>query len=126
MSTDFGAAATARAIDANQLRLGQRSCGAVYKAGYSVECRLKALLMRMGRSFPTSGQQGHNLRALWAAAGFGIHDLSGARRAFIEFWSTDLRYEAQLPPGTDYDMLFDGVIGLSGYIQLKLRSARRR
>jgi len=51
------------------------SAGPVYLAGYAVECSLKALLQRRGRSFPAYGTQGHNLRALWNRSGLTLGDI---------------------------------------------------
>src|SRR5260370_167884 len=109
MSVDFAMAAQERAADADRLWAAQRHCGALYMAGYAVECRLKTLLQRGGRKFPTSGSEGHNLRGLWEAAGLALRDQSGRKKQFLEFWSTNLRYQPRLPEGTDHLGLYEGV-----------------
>jgi HEPN domain-containing protein len=52
-----------------------QSIASVYLAGYAIECTLKALLHKQGRSFPRGGRDGHNLRQLWEDCGFRVSDL---------------------------------------------------
>lgn len=113
-----------RGVDASTLKREGRFLAAVYMAGYAVECRLKALLQSRGKRFPTSGQEGHHLRGLWEAAGLRLHDIHGNRRLFIDFWTTDLRYEQSLPGGTDFDALYLGSIELAGYVQKRIRRSK--
>jgi hypothetical protein len=51
-------AARARSQEANCLAKEGYPCGALYLAGYVVECRLKELLNKMGKPFPKSGPLG--------------------------------------------------------------------
>ncbi|HLH69138.1 MAG TPA: HEPN domain-containing protein [Candidatus Dormibacteraeota bacterium] len=119
------AAANERSTDARRLFDTGRHCGAIYMAGYAVECRLKALLEGLGRNFPRAGASGHDLYRLWEAAGFRLQDLKGYRRDFVMTWSTDLRYQPDLPKGANADVLYKGAIELCGYLQTRLRNLRR-
>jgi HEPN domain-containing protein len=114
-----------RARDMTALWEAGRHHGAIYMAGYVVECRLKELLQRSGRSFPTTGRAGHNLQTLWEAAGFKVLDLHENRRFFMEFWNTDLRYQSTSST-TDYEALRAGAIGLSGYLEKQIKRKVRR
>ncbi len=118
------AAANERSTDAQRLFGAGRHCGAIYMAGYAVECRLKALLEGLGRNFPRAGASGHDLCRLWEAAGFRLRDLKGYRRDFVTTWSTDLRYRSDLPKGADADVLYQGAIELCGYLQTRRHDHR--
>jgi len=83
--------ARARAAESSVLEQNGHMCGAVYLAGYVIECHLKSLLNKMSKPFPRSGRTGHNLIGLWDAAGLRSRDLRGHRRAFLELWDTNLR-----------------------------------
>ncbi len=118
------AAANERSTDAQRPFGAGRHCGAIYMAGYAVECRLKALLEGLGRNFPRAGASGHDLCRLWEAAGFRLRDLKGYRRDFVMTWSTDLRYRSDLPKGADADVLYRGAIELCGYLQTRRHDHR--
>jgi hypothetical protein len=122
--SDFGDVASERGQDATVLRREGRRLAAVYMVGYVVECRLKDYLRRRRISFPAAGRGGHHLRGLWEAAGFRVSDLSGAKRLFIDQWSTSLRYECLLPAGIDSNSLYQGAVELVGYIQVRTRRLR--
>lgn len=115
---------TERASDARSLKDQERSVAAVYMAGYAVECKLKALIRCMNRKPPTSGPRGHDLRGLWEAAGFRVNDIGGYKRLFLQNWNTDLRYQNNLPNGTDCDSLYKGAQELAGFIQKKIRNRK--
>jgi HEPN domain-containing protein len=122
----FDEVAIERAKDASMLRQGGRPHGAVYLPGYAVECRLKAILQRMGVSFPASGPEGHHLRDLWRAAGFDLETISAHRRHFIRTWSTDMRYQVTLGGEVDYQTLYEGAIALIGYLQTRIQRGGNR
>ena len=124
MLDSFLEAARERGMDASTLRREKRLLAAIYMAGYAVECGLKALLQRMGKRFPRSGSEGHHLRGLWEAAGLKLDDVRGYRRLFMDFWTTDLRYEHSLPDGTDFESLYQGSVELVGYIQKRVRDSK--
>jgi hypothetical protein len=129
ISTDGGGSlfeevARARATEARALQDRGLLCGAVYMSGYVVECRLKALLRKQGKSFPTSGSAGHNLHALWEAAGLRIDDLRGHKREFIDVWNTRMRYWADLPPGMDGISLLAGARELASMVAVRIRHTR--
>lgn len=123
------AVANERAADAEAMKTQRAtSVGPVYMAGYAIECSLKALLQRQGKSFPSYGQEGHNLRGLWEASGFrlsDLHDLNGTKAFFIRQWSTDLRYESSLVGSLQVAELVDGARDLTGWIQARVRRSRR-
>lgn len=114
-----------KAKDARILWNGNRAVASVYMAGYLVECNLKALLKSKGRKLPTSGRKGHNLRGLIEAAGMKASDFHGFRRAFLERWSTDLRYESSYEDQCDPGGLYNGAIGLAGYLKKQIKRTRR-
>lgn len=114
-----------RGADAAALKEKQRHLAAVYMLGYLIECNLKAYITLQGSTPTTRGSAGHDLRGLWEAAGFKLTDVKGAKRWFVETWSTALRYEEGLPPDTDFGELFEAGLHLVGYIQSKMRWARK-
>lgn len=112
----FEEAARSRATESNYLEAGGHMSGAIYLAGYVVECKLKALLSKMGKPYPRSGAGGHDLLALWKSAGFRHQDLTGFRRAFIEYWNTSLRYSATTPSEHAPADLLRGARELASYV----------
>jgi len=126
MVDNFLEVARERGVDASTLRHEKRLLAAIYMAGYAVECGLKALLQRMGKRFPRSGSEGHHLRGLWEAAGLKLDDVRGYRRLFMDFWTTNLRYEHSLPDGTDFEARYDAGGELVGYIQKRSRDLKER
>jgi hypothetical protein len=83
----------------------KRTTGAVYLAGYSVECMLKALILSllgagkramMLRSF--RGWKAHEFvwlkRQYFASGGPGLPKDIADRFALVATWTTDLRYQA--------------------------------
>jgi hypothetical protein len=122
-------AARARGAEANVLAKSGHMCGAVYLAGYVVECRLKTLLNKMGRPFPTSGREGHNLIGLWDSAGLSASAHSGFRRAFLEYWNTKMRYSSTIESPHSPEDLLRGAQELAGFVSSRIahtRGIRRR
>lgn len=100
--------ATQRLDDAGFLS-GHRNTAAIYLAGYSVECSLKALLLstymiskqrQVVESF--RGDKGHSFESLKARyvrrAGTGIPAKLARSFARVNSWSTDLRYDPGMTP----------------------------
>lgn len=118
---DFQSVAGMRATESKILAESGQYLGAVYLAGYVVECRLKTYLQLNGIRFPRGGSEGHNLRGLWRTANFpsphGHGDL------FIVHWGTELRYEAVLPPGVDPKDLLKGGRELASWVATRIRQA---
>jgi len=113
-----------RAADAEMLKQRLNSVGAVYMAGYAIECSLKAYLQREGKPFPTSGSEGHNLKGLWKASGFRFCDLpdtAGEKTFYIEYWNTALRYESVYHFPVPLEELVKGAQELTGWIQRQIR-----
>ena len=117
-------AARARAREAHHLASGGHMSGALYLAGYVVECKLKILLNKMGKPYPSAGRAGHDLKGLWDAAGLRREDQSGFRRAFIEYWSTDLRYSAVVASTHAPEDLLQAAQDLAGYVTKRTTSIR--
>jgi hypothetical protein len=105
---DYESASRARQEDVSILIAGERDLAAVYMVGYAAECLLKALLRVRGKPFPSSGGAGHDLRALWSAAGFRLRDAGENGSAFISIWNTGLRYRTDIPSGLNRDDLVSG------------------
>jgi hypothetical protein len=78
----------------------------------------------MGKKYPKAGRAGHDLVGLWQAAGLRHSDLSGFRRAFIDYWSTDLRYKATISSEHSVEDLLDGAQNLAGYITKRIANTR--
>ncbi|MBW5483492.1 hypothetical protein [Streptomyces bambusae] len=93
----------------------------MYLAGYVVECKLKHLLHLRGIRFSRRGAEGHNLRGLWDSAGFPA--ARGHAALFLEHWGTELRYETQLPKGTDPHDLLKGGRELAQWVTRRIRQA---
>lgn len=123
---EYEEAANARQKEASCLAANGHRTGAVYLAGYVIECRLKHFLQLANRPFPKSGQEGHHLRGLWNAAGFLADDLTGHKRAFMDMWSTDIRYSGRLISEHRPEDLLRAAQELAAYVHRRLRYARPR
>jgi hypothetical protein len=110
--TVFKTAARARLEDAGILLRENRYAGAVYLAGYAVECLLKwAVTWRQQRIYLAAEFETHSLDTLLLEAG-----LAGALHretavwdmfaAFADSWGPDLRYLAKAPHPTEADRLY--------------------
>jgi hypothetical protein len=123
-------AARARSAEANCLAGEGHLCGAVYLAGYVVECKLKILLGKMGKSFPRAGNKGHDLIGLWRAAGLRDQDVTGFRKAFLDYWNTGIRYTAVVESEHQPEDLLRGAQDLARYVSARIpyvrASARNR
>jgi hypothetical protein len=119
-------AARARATEANCLAASGHLCGAAYLAGYVIECKLKILLGKMGRPFPQSGRKGHDLLGLWQAAGLRYEDIGGFRRAFLDYWSTSVRYTAVVESEHAPTDLLKGARELASYVSVRISHTRGR
>jgi hypothetical protein len=120
----FEDAARARAREAHHLAAGGHMAGALYLAGYVVECKLKTLLQKMGKPFPAAGPAGHDLIGLWEAAGLRHQDMKGFRRAFLDYWNTSLRYSAVVTSEHDPEDLLRGAYELAAYVNRRTASIR--
>jgi HEPN domain-containing protein len=102
------------------------SVGSLYMAGYAIECSLKAFLQKRSIRSPRHGSEGHNLRSLWQASKlrlFELQDRKGVQTFFLEEWTTDWRYEKEIPikTGINNQELVEGAKKLSRWIQSKSR-----
>ncbi len=117
-----------RGKDATMLQ-NQREIAAVYMAGYVIEAYLKAYYQSKGVSFPTSGQGGHDLFALWHKSGLtygSIVDNGQAFDFFIRKWSTDLRYCTNFSFPISAPELLKGAQMLAGIIANAIKRSRKR
>lgn len=100
-AAEWLAVARERGLDAGALLPARaQSVAPSYLAGYAVESALKAYLQSRGISRPSSGPEGHNLRALWKSSGLRLSDLKdsdGSAAYFINDWDTRLRYQSTRP-----------------------------
>lgn len=104
----FYRAAAERYGDAEVLHRVGHSTGAVYLAGYAIECIMKALLLSVAPAGDLAGimqsfrgNQGHNyewLRGRYRHYGGHVPPAVGLEFATAGTWSTNLRYE---PAGVD-------------------------
>src|SRR4051794_8825909 len=95
--------AAQRYQDSQLLIKGNRTTGAVYFAGYAIECMLKSLLLeatsrakRMETMANFRGGKGHDLeylrRSYYLAGGARFPVEVNLAFTNVESWSTDLRY----------------------------------
>ena len=115
----FVRVADARAAEAARLLEGGLTLGAVYLAGYEIECLLKALLLSVTPFKDQAavleefrGKAGHNLihlrdRYLESGGAAVPPPVGAALLILVNNWSTDLRYH----PGIAYS----GGVGTNAY-----------
>lgn len=119
-------AAKQRWQDADILLQAGRRTGAVYLAGYAVECYLKALLLTVtaaGERRQTlesfRGQRGHNLAWLRdsyvALTGTSLPPAVRQHLALLSAWSTDLRYETGTLQAVETREFFEAVRATSAW-----------
>jgi HEPN domain len=114
----FYRCADLRLVEARILRKADQTTGAVYLAGYGVECMLKALILEATRSNKREemmasfrGMAGHNfdwLRNQYLLSG-GIRFPPAVARAFtlVSDWSTELRYDPSSIDPEEADAFLD-------------------
>jgi HEPN domain-containing protein len=113
-------AAKQRAEDADMLLQGGRTTGAVYLAGYTVECFLKALILagaapRLRQKLLSDfrGGRAHNLE--WLSVLYRRHVRLAIPRQVAEHltraasWTTNLRYETGALNKRDADDFMESV-----------------
>lgn len=122
--SNFNEVANLRGAEVQVLAESKKTLGAVYLAGYVVECRLKHFLHLNGIPFPRNGREGHNLRGLWESAGFTKP--YGHASLFIDHWDTELRYKIALPAGVEAEDLLCGGRHLAGWVATRVRQAGSR
>ena len=119
-----------RASDAEAISKDKpKSVGAVYMAGYAIECSLKAFLQKQNKGFPKHGKEGHNLQKLWKSSQFRLGDFNdskGSKTFFIQHWDTSLRYENELNSTLEVSDLVQGAKELTGWIQKQIRRSKSR
>jgi len=119
-------AAWHRFDDANLLLETGRTTGAVYLAGYTVECMLKALVLasaaprlRAALRKEFHGQRAHNIEwlgALYRKYGRATVPRGIARQlARLAAWSTDLRYETAVWKARDAEEFVDAVVAVAAW-----------
>ena len=102
----FYGAAWQRYEDADALLAAGRYTGAVYLAGYAVECMFKALILsRLGSKDRSTmmdsfrGVRGHNLESLKdrfeRVAGITLPGNIARKFYQVNNWSTDIRYQTR-------------------------------
>lgn len=133
VNTNWSSVALERLKDAESAsKHRQESIAAPYLAGYAIECALKGYLQRAGIRFPTSGSEGHNLKALWSSANFRLADMNdndGSKAFYIESWDTGLRYKSSLPEintSLNTQELVVGAQSLYRWIDQQQRRIRKR
>ena len=115
-----------RLDDAQFLLEGKRTTGAVYLAGYTVECMLKALLLanvsarrRNELLGEFRGSRAHNIE--WLGALYRRHVRGVIPRNItrhlsrVASWSTDLRYASGLVKAREADEFMDSVVTVAAW-----------
>jgi hypothetical protein len=113
-------AALQRLDDAELLLTGERTTGAVYLAGYTVECMLKALLLdgvarklRQQLSAAFRGSRAHDIA--WLSGLYRQHVTTAIPRAVVQHlsrvasWSSDLRYATAFTRRSEADLFMESV-----------------
>lgn len=124
-------AAKQRWEDAELLYDGGRTTGAIYLAGYTVECLLKALVLegvggrtRIERLAQFHGNRAHNLEwlaGLYRGQSGGAVPRSVSRHILrIASWSTDLRYAGGMIKTQEADDFMDSVASISDWADARL------
>jgi hypothetical protein len=119
----FYRAAKQRYEDAQLLLQAGRTTGAVYLAGYTVECFLKALVLasvakhlRQELLGQFRGARGHDVE--WLGALYRRHVAGDVPRdvtrhlSRVAAWSTDLRYATGMMKSRDADEFLESVIAV--------------
>ncbi|MBI3464861.1 MAG: hypothetical protein HY000_17670 [Planctomycetes bacterium] len=119
-------AAKQRFLDAELLLKYERTTGAVYLAGYTAECFLKALILasvagrlRGDLLGEFRGVRGHSIE--WLGAIYRRHVTTAIPRevtrhlVHLAEWSTDLRYETGTMRSRDADGFIRSVIAVAAW-----------
>lgn len=118
----FREAARNRRDDAAVLFHARRYAGAIYLAGYSVECLLKwAVTVRRNVLRLPADLETHNLDKLLAESGLvemlkSNHLLFAMYSELAHEWGTDLRYLANLVERNDAERLYRQMNQIYGWI----------
>jgi HEPN domain-containing protein len=119
-------AAKQRYDDAQLLLEAERTTGAVYLAGYTVECMLKALVLanvsaglRNELLAEFRGSRAHNLEWLGGLyrrhTGAAVPINVSRHLSRVAAWSTDLRYAAGVVAGRDADEFIESVAAVAAW-----------
>ena len=117
-------AAKQRFDDAQLLLQSERTTGAVYLAGYAVECFLKALILanvavglRQQLLAEFRGSRAHNIEWLGALyrrhVGMAIPRDITRHLSRVVSWSTDLRYATGTMKSRDAEEFMDSVVAVA-------------
>ena len=123
----FKRVAFQRFEDAEILLANDRTTGAAYLVGYSVECAFKSLLLArtpvskhasLDRFF--SGTMGHNLEALkleLRRRGVSWPDSLNPHFAIVRTWETDLRYASGVMRPREAKAYVDGAFNILHWVE---------
>lgn len=124
-----------RFTDAEHLLRVGRTTGAVYLAGYTVECFLKASVLaavapniRLQLLNEFRGNRAHNIE--WLRTLYRRHSHAAIPREItrhvtrVAAWSTDLRYATGLIRSRDADEFVDSIIAFVRWVDLSGRVSR--
>jgi hypothetical protein len=127
----FYRAGKQRFDDAQLLLQADRTTGAIYLAGYTIECLLKAVILdgvpssqRRQLLSEFQGSRGHNLE--WLGDLYRNHvrmviPLEMTRHLTrLSSWSTDLRYSAGRAMRRDADQFMESVVTIADWIEGRL------
>jgi hypothetical protein len=127
----FRSAAIARLEEAEYLRTGSKTVGAVYLAGYAVECMLKALILaalpehrQPGMIDQFRGSRAHDFDWLqetyWAGGGAAPPRSVVAAFAAVDVWGTELRYNPRVKYSGNADDFFAAVADIVAWVEGRL------
>jgi len=129
--TKYYRAAADRLGDAQVLLAGDRTTGAVYLAGYAVECALKVLILSATPAaahaqalagFRTKrGHDHERLRSLYFKKGGARFPPDIAQHfAFVNGWTTDLRYQTKKIPMDDAEDFLESTTLILEWVKRRL------
>jgi hypothetical protein len=121
--TVYRAAARERILDAEKLQAARRVHGAIYLAGYAIECHLKyAVCKHVDKTYLDSSLEVHSWERLAAESGF-IHAIRRNQRIqalyeeLADAWSTSLRYDPGKSSTSDELKLYPKLVELYNYFK---------
>jgi hypothetical protein len=100
----------------------KRYAGAIYLAGYAVECLLKwTITRRVECVYLPANLEIHDLDLLLIEAGLerALKKEAGLRAVFwalAEGWGPELRYLAKAPAAAEANSLYQGIVRVYGWI----------
>lgn len=121
--TVYRAAAHERLIDSGKLIAANRLPGAIYMAGYAIECHLKYAACRKGDAVYLAAElETHNWDHLATVCGVrpslqANPQINALFQQLVEQWSTSLRYSPENRPASRDSTLYQKLITVYEFLR---------